>query len=177
MTSAQSSPYEATTSELVHRFAFSPVRCKILDGLLRYRCEIRGLGFNDGFQWLDGSFVEDIEGRDGRPPNDIDVVTFSHRPAGMNDAQVRSLLASRPDLFDHDRCKEAFHCDTTIVSLDTRPEWLVIQTRYWYGLYSHRRGDAAWKGMLQVPLHSDDDQASELLALASLDGDANAGAT
>ncbi|MDA1231040.1 MAG: hypothetical protein O2856_09720 [Planctomycetota bacterium] len=28
-----------------------------------------------GFQWLDGSFLEDIELGDGRPPRDLDVVT------------------------------------------------------------------------------------------------------
>jgi hypothetical protein len=78
MTSAHSSPYVITSSELVRRFSFSAPRCLILDGLIRYRAELRALGFVGGFQWLDGSFVEDIEGREARPPHDIDVVTFAH---------------------------------------------------------------------------------------------------
>jgi hypothetical protein len=59
-----------------------------------------------------------------------------------------------------------------IVNLSTAPEWLVTQTRYWYGLFSHRRADALWKGMLQLPLDSDDELART--ALATLQGDTDA---
>ena len=176
-TSANSSPYLVEASELVQRFATSTERCVILDGLLRYRAELRALGFVQGFQWLDGSFTENIEARENRPPKDVDLVTFSHRPAGMNDAAIQSTLAARPDLFDQERCKHQFHCDTNIVSLSARPEWLVTQTRYWYGLYSHRRGDALWKGMLQLPLDSDDTVARSILDRLLTRGDADAGPT
>lgn len=141
MTSPHSSPYIVTASELVQRFAFNGTRCVILGGLLRYRAELHALGFVQGFQWLDGSFVEDIEAREDRAPKDIDVVTFANPPVGLDNAQIKQLMASRPDLFDHDLCKQGFHCDTSIVNLTTSAEWLVTQTRYWYGLYSHRRGD------------------------------------
>lgn len=177
MSSASSSPYLVGASELVQRFATSTERCVILDGLLRYRAELRALGFVQGFQWLDGSFTENIEARESRPPKDVDLVTFSHRPAGMDDAAIKNLLATRPDLFDQERCKHQFHCDTNIVSLSTRPEWLVTQSRYWYGLYSHRRGDALWKGMLQLPLDSDDTVARSILAPLLTQGDADAGPT
>jgi hypothetical protein len=119
---------------------------------------------------LDGSFVEDIEGRAGRPPNDIDVVTFVHPPAGMDKPAINQMMRSRPDLFDHATCKQGFHCDTSIVNLTVSPEWLVTQVRYWYGLYSHRRGDALWKGLLQLPLDSDDSAASVTLSSLSLEG-------
>jgi hypothetical protein len=163
MTSAHSSPYIVTAVELVQRFAFSAPRCTILDGLLRYRAELRGLCFSQGFQWLDGSFVEDVETREDRAPNDIDVVTFAYPPAGMNKAEINRMMALHPDLFDHELCKKGFHCDTAIVNLTTSPEWLVAQTRYWYGLYSHRRGDTLWKGLLQLPLDSDDNLARATL--------------
>jgi hypothetical protein len=63
------------------------------------------------------------------------------------------------------------------VNLTTSPEWLVTQTRYWYGLFSHRRGDALWKGMLQLPLESDDDAATALLDARLNPGSEDAGAT
>jgi hypothetical protein len=163
MTSAHSSPYVVTASELVQHFGFSAARCVILDGLMRYRAELHSLGFLQGFQWLDGSFVEDVEARDSRAPNDIDVVTFAHPPAGMNSGEIKQMLATRPDLFNQDLCKQGFHCDTNVVNLTTSPEWLVTQTRYWYGLYSHRRGDALWKGMLQLRMDSDDIAARAML--------------
>ena len=70
-----------------------------------------------------------------------------------------------------------FHCDTNIVNLSAQPEWLVTQTRYWYGLYSHRRGDALWKGLLELPLDSNDDDARAILAPLMLQGDPDAGST
>lgn len=177
MNSAHSSPYLVTSSELVQRFASSRQRCIVLDGLLRYRSELRGLGFVQGFQWLDGSFVEDVEARENRPPNDIDVVTFAHGPAGMSAPHIKQMLGARPEIFEHERCKREFHCDTSIVNLSTAPEWLVLQTRYWYGLYSHRRGDALWKGMLQLPLNSDDDAARALIDPLMHQGEPDAGST
>lgn len=177
MSSASSSPYLVAASELVQRFATSVERCVILDGLLRYRAELRALGFVQGFQWLDGSFTENIEARENRAPKDVDLVTFAHRPAGKDDAAIKDMLAIRPDLFDQERCKHQFHCDTSIVNLSTTPEWLVTQSRYWYGLYSHRRGDALWKGMLQLPLDSDDTVARSILDRLLTQGDADAGPT
>src|SRR5580692_10607499 len=70
------SPYEATPAEVVARFATSGPRRVILRGYLDYRAALREAGFAEGYQWLDGSFVEDVERTEGRPPNDVDVVTF-----------------------------------------------------------------------------------------------------
>lgn len=176
LTHAHSSPYLVSTSELVQRFATSAPRSVILDGLLRYRSELRSLGFLNGFQWLDGSFVEDVEAREDRAPKDIDLVTFAHAPARMGKPQIIQMMASRPDLFDRDACKAGFLCDTFLVNLTSSPESLVTQTRYWYGLYSHRRGDALWKGLLQLPLDSDDLAARAMLDPLMPQGEAHAGA-
>ena len=92
MISAHSSPYVVTSSELVQRFAASEARRAVLDGLLHYRSELRGLGFLQGFQWLDGSFVEDVEAREGRAPGDIDLVTFAYPPAGMTKADINKMM-------------------------------------------------------------------------------------
>lgn len=177
MNSAHSSPYLVSSSELVQRFAISWPRCIVIDGLLRYRSQLRGVGFTHGFQWLDGSFVEDIEAREHRAPKDIDVVTFTHPLGGMSKAEINQMMETRPELFNLERCKQEFHCDTSIVNLATAPEWLVLQTRYWYGLYSHRRGDALWKGMLQLPLDSDDDNARAMLDPLMRQGEPNVGST
>lgn len=61
--------------------------------------------------------------------------------------------------------------------MTTKSEWLVTQTRYWYGLYSHRRGDALWKGILQLPLNSDDVAARAMLDPLMRQGDPHAGST
>lgn len=57
---AQRSPYEANVSDVVRRFATSAKRCDILRGWLSHRGRLHALGFVDGFQWLDGSFCEQL---------------------------------------------------------------------------------------------------------------------
>ena len=69
-------PYICTFEEVCQRFATAPERIEILRGCLAFRQELVRRGVN-GFQWLDGSFVEDIEAQEGRSPQDIDVVTVS----------------------------------------------------------------------------------------------------
>lgn len=163
LTQAQGSPYHLTALELVQRFAISPERGVILRGLLDYRSTLRGLGFVEGFQWLDGSFVENIEAHQNRPPNDVDVVTFAHAPAGLSATDIQALMDANPDMFVKERCLEKFRCDPMVINLGKRPEKLVQDVRYWYGLFSHRRGDHVWKGMLQIPLQSDDEIARGIL--------------
>ncbi len=98
--SAAMAPYQATLVEIVQRFASSPERVSILNGLLRYREKLRSYGIIDGFQWIDGSYLEDCEKHRSRPPSDIDLVTFAERPVHCSDlsswkdfvAQNRSSL-------------------------------------------------------------------------------------
>jgi hypothetical protein len=58
---AEMSPYRTTMVGVVERFAISLERIAILRGLLSYRDKLRELGLIDGHQWLDGSFVENVE--------------------------------------------------------------------------------------------------------------------
>ena len=76
------SPYTVSLSEVIKRHATSEARVRILTGLLDFRADLRAVGINDGLQWLDGSFVEDVEGIRGRAPADMDLVTFAHLPVG-----------------------------------------------------------------------------------------------
>ena len=48
-------------------------------GFLDFRALLHSLGINTGFQWLDGSFMENVELLEQRAPKDIDVVTLSYQ--------------------------------------------------------------------------------------------------
>ncbi|MCF5221032.1 hypothetical protein GIW34_22655, partial [Pseudomonas syringae] len=41
------------------------------------------MGIVSGIQWLNGSFMENVEMLEGRPPNDMDVVTFADVSAAI----------------------------------------------------------------------------------------------
>lgn len=157
------SPYAATAVEVVDRFATTQRRCEILRGYLDHRAAMRGIGIVDGFQWLDGSFVED------KTPRDIDIVTFFRRPANASlVAQIGHLAAANPNIFNRAAIKAHHHLDAFFVDLDGKAESIVELTRYFGGLFSHRRDDFLWKGMIKVSLASVDDA----VALALLNGKA-----
>lgn len=155
------SPYPCTVQELVDRFATSPQRKLILEGFLNLRGELFRLGLN-GFQWLDGSFLEDIEALEGRAPNDIDVVTFIEQPATQQD--LLKLILTNPTIMQRGVLKATYSVDHFLVPLCSKARSIVYQSRYWYGLFSHRRG-GLWKGMLAVELTdpTDDTTARAIL--------------
>jgi len=153
------SPYHTTMLDFVRRFAITDARILICQGLVDYRAELRQLGVK-GFQWLDGSFVENVESfRPQRPqPADIDVVTFAD--FGPQHGSRLSDLSRRS--------KSQHQVDGYFVSLLDPPEKIVDRTAYWFGLFGHRRTDGAWKGMVQVDLGtSDQDSAQHLQSLKS----------
>ena len=140
-------------------------RREIFRGLLAYRQALNGLGLTIGFQWLSGSFFEDIEGLESRPPRDVDVVTFCHRPPGaQTDADWDAFQVANAPLFDPPQIKAAFRCDAYFVDLDIVPWAVVLHTRYWFGLFAHRRG-GLWKGLLEIPLavSNDDNDAAAMV--------------
>lgn len=151
--SAERSPYAVSLSDLTLRFGTSPERRRILEGFLRYRGRLHVAGFTTGFQWLDGSFLENIERLEGRAPKDLDVVTFFRLPDGVaEDAAV----ARDPDAFPRTRAARAlfklnFFVQPHFVNLNSQSERIVKLSAYWYSVWSHRR-DTSWKGYLQVGL-------------------------
>jgi hypothetical protein len=157
-TSAERSPYAVSLSEFVLRFATSTKRQQVLAGYLRHRNRLHTAGLTTGFQWIDGSFLENIEVTESRDPNDVDVVTFFSLPVGSTQQQV---VARAPDAFPITHAerlafKSVFFVDPYFVSLGSRPPLLVQQSAYWYSMWSHRR-DAIWKGYLQVNLDPSED--------------------
>lgn len=160
--SARRAPYVVTMIEVVERYAFSKQRRTILRGLLALRRGLSAAGMTEGFQWLDGSFVEDVETHRSRPPADIDVVSFV--PLG-DAAQQRALLSRYPDFFVPAKTKKRFYVDAYYRNLDDPHDQNTVRwTAYWYSMWAHRRGDQLWKGFLEVPLSAgDDDEAMRRL--------------
>lgn len=161
-TSFNRSPYSAVLPDLILRFGNTPPRQEILRGYLSFRSALHDAGLVRGFQWIDGSFLENIEEIENRDPEDIDVVTFYYLPDGQTQ---ESLARNSPRLFNKRLNKEDYHVDAYYIQLnETPPEALVGQSAYWYSVWSHRRS-GLWKGFLQVDLSTHDDQ----VALTNLD--------
>ncbi|MGY2199058.1 DUF6932 family protein [Pseudomonas gingeri] len=156
-------PYEVALAQIVERFATSVERCDILKGYLAHRAELHKMGMKTGFQWLDGSFTEDIEMLEHRSPRDIDVVTFTAADdtffGNLGDHEINLLGGDRENL------KKEFRIDFYIQSLLDPAESLVAMTTYWYGMWSHRR-TGQWKGFLKVDLSPAQDVDAENLLVA-----------
>jgi len=144
------SPYTVSIDVLVDYFSFSEKRIEILYGLLLYRKELYEIGIIDGFQWIDGSFVEKVEEAESRDPRDVDVVTFYALPNGQTQT---SLLKDHSELFNHERIKSTFLVDSYYQQLgDKLSKNQIVRISYWYSMWSHRR-DGIWKGFIQVDLN------------------------
>lgn len=154
-------PYATTALEVVSALGTSENRRAILRGWIAHRARLRELGFTSGFQWLDGSFVE------AKEPHDLDVVSYVRRPpAAATPALLLPIMQANPDVFDRAQAKDDYQLDAFFVDMDATPETVVQLTAYWLGLFSHRREDMLWKGMLKVDL---DGEADDQMALEALD--------
>jgi hypothetical protein len=164
--SPERSPYTVYLTDFVLRFGQTQPRLVVLDGFLKYRAALHSAGLVSGFQWLDGSFLENVEILEARAPNDIDVVTFFDLPAGKSQMYIQQQF---PDLFPssriaHQKLKDTYCVDAYYEDLGKPPSRLVRQSSYWYSMWSHRRNQA-WKGYLQIDLAPNDDSS----AIAQLD--------
>lgn len=151
--SADRSPYRCSLQELVDYFGTSQSRIGLLQGFLQYREAMHQLGLVQGYQWINGSFAQDVERLEGRPPGDIDIVNLLYLPAGYNQ---KSFVAAHPqavDVFDPARAKALFGMDAyTFVLGGKATTQFVRQVTYWYSMWSHRKQDNAWKGFVEVDL-------------------------
>ena len=143
------SPYPATLAEVVARFGGAPERRRLLSGLLAHRAELHQAGLVSGFQWIDGSFSEDIKWLEDREPRDLDVVTFYRLPGGGTEEP--SLGPLRAEAGQRG-------IDAHFVPMDpAKMEEVAATLAYWNSLWGHRR-DGQWKGYLQVDLSRDEDE-------------------
>lgn len=128
---------------------------------------MRKMGVEIVSQWLNGSFVENVEISQGRPPNDIDVMTFLRRPAHAQDDQAfGTLVAANIDIFNATQCKAKYRCDHYVTDLG---HISIEQVCYWHSLFSHNRS-GAWKGYLSVrdEGEAEDDDVRRQLVLAGM---------
>lgn len=163
----EGSPYRANLTEVIARFGHTAERRRLLAGLIRYRRTLRSIGFTRGFQWIGGSFVDDVETREGRPPNDIDTFFFLHSPPGIeHELQLVTFLAEHAQLFDKAYTKPNFLCDGGILPLDGRwfahsAESHVLKIAEHAQLYSRARSNEI-RGFIQLGFESlDDDRTAE----------------
>lgn len=163
---ADLSPFPSTSVELCEALGMTPERRAILQGLLNLRHLLRHVGLGQGFQWLDGSFMEDVEHAQNRAPGDIDVVTFVAYPLNAAFLQPGAPGAV---LSDHAGVKNQFNVDHFVVNLIWPGDVIVEYTRYWAGLFSHSKATGVWKGMLRLELDAaaDDAAAAQILAAAN----------
>lgn len=161
---AAMAPYSATPVEVVKQFAITQERKDIMLGFLNYRQCLRKAGITDGFQWIDGSFVEDCEKNCGRPPNDIDLVTFAERPTNFtDDNQWQIFVNTNIDIFNPKTTKTLYRCDAYYVDMKLPSRIIVSRTKYWFCLFSHQRISYLWKGMIEIPLQANDQDVFKLL--------------
>lgn len=158
------SPFECTTFELCQKFSTSKERIEILQKFLDFRKRTVNSGIKVGFQWLDGSFLENIEESEGRNPNDLDVVTF-YGGLTMNDQFMAKTFF--PEFFSPKMAREKFSVDHYAIDFNFDPDVTIDQTRYWLQLFTHKR-NGIWKGMLKIPLNTVKDDENALNYLKSL---------
>jgi hypothetical protein len=160
----QLSPYQCSSVELCKRFGTTPERRDILGKFLNFRERLSQEGVTTGFQWLDGSFLEDVEKRDGRAPRDLDLVTVFWG----YDIPFQMTLADRfPEFANPTLSKTNYSLDHYPMDAGYRPDVTVEMTRYWILLFSHNRLKL-WKGMLKIDLNTPIEDATARQELARL---------
>lgn len=165
------SPYAANMGEIVATLASTPLRIQLLKNLIAYRALLASDGYLSGLQFIDGSFVENVEVIESRPPRDIDVFSFLNLPSKYT-ADPALWVASglafwQGEIADFNKNKVRYSLDTYALSLDgLQLSQLIQAVIYWYGLFSHRRATHAWKGFVAIPL----DPAADQAALTALGG-------
>ena len=101
----------------------------MLKGFLGYRGELHRIGIEDGIQWIDGSFLEDVETIEHRAPRDLDVVSFFNTPNDLN------ISEEDIKLFDQAVAKDRFSIDAYFVELNqVSPRELTLLSAYWYSM-------------------------------------------
>jgi hypothetical protein len=68
-------------------------------------------------------------------------------------------------LFDRAQTKANYHCDALYVDLTLGAYDVVSLSRYYFGLFSHQRVTAVWKGMLEIDFPLADTDAGARSAL------------
>lgn len=153
------SPYKTDIMEFCRHFATSQERIEILKGFVQFRLDCIRFGVCHGFQWIDGSFIEDIEKSDKRAPRDIDVVTFLFNLT----RNQKLIIANQFKAFvNPGMSKMTYHVDHYLVEADSNPVTTISMVKYWNQLFGHNR-KGVWKGMVKIPLCADNQADTDAL--------------
>jgi uncharacterized protein DUF6932 len=150
------SPYECSTRELCDKLGTTTERRKLLTWLLDVRERIvkesRG---TTGFQLIGGSFLEQIEVLENRPPRDLDIVTVF----GFGQTPEQAPERNSP---------EAGLINVSGAASPKVLRSIIFWTQEWIQRLSHTR-DGRWRGMLKIELNTplDDARARMILAATS----------
>lgn len=144
------SPYPCNSLEICQKLGTTKERVEILKGLIVFRQRMMENGIVDGFQWLDGSFIENIEVTENRPPNDLDLVTFF---GGLTIEEQKVKRTKFIEFFNPTLAKNNYKLDHYFVDYSFRPEVTIEMTRYWIQLFTHNRL-GVWKGILRLELNT-----------------------
>ena len=166
-TTSERSPYWTSMADLAAAFGTTAHRRQLLRNLIAYRALLAGEGYVGGIQFIDGSFVENVETVAGRDPGDIDVLSILNVPPRYvtNPAawQANGFPFWQAEIVDRNRNKDRFKLDTYAVLLEelqAQPMSLIDHVIYWYSLFSHQRDTFAWKGFAGLALDPIGDQAA-----------------
>ena len=103
---------------------------------------------------MDGSFVENKE------PDDLDVVTLLGADEISEDKELAAYALG--PFTNRDAVKKIFEMDGIIVDMDGDRGVMLDRIGFLLTLFSHRREDFIWKGILSIPIASaDNDDSAE----------------
>ena len=161
-TTSTRSPYPTTMREVVRRFGTSDHRRRLIKNLLAYRSVLHARGYDRGLQLVNGSFVEDVETREGRNPGDIDVFSFLVRPTKYKDNEAlwrtTGILEWCDVIANRAMNKSRYQLDTYAIAVDQHNALgLIVETVYWSSLFAHKRVTHEWKGFLRIAIDAADD--------------------
>ena len=164
-TSHARSPYGVTMTELAAGLGTTSHRQGLLRNLITYRQLLANEGYVSGIQFVDGSFVENVEINASRPPSDIDVFSILCRPAKYTaDPPIwvsNGIPFWQDEIANRVKNKSRFGLDTyALLFEELTPDDLIRNTIYWYSLFSHQRSTLAWKGFVTLSLDPVADQAA-----------------
>lgn len=148
---ANHSPYVCSILEFCEKFATTEIRIDLLTNFIKFRIKIHESEITSGFQWVDGSFLEDKEKILGEDPSDIDVATFFQVTSPNT---VDKINSDFPEFFQRKLAKNKYKLDHLLIHVPAlNPYQLIRNTNFISKLFSYsRRG--VYKGMVEIHLNS-----------------------
>lgn len=152
-----SSPYEISMKDLTIIFGYNKQRQSIISGFTGFRKLLLKYGFDSGFFWIGGSFVELSEKTIGRDPNDMDLVYFMNKPKNINTiTEYQQYLSAIKKVFARRTIKAEYRVDCFFHDLIPiydwySPEAYIRKIAEWYAVFSTaREGGRMTKGFLRM---------------------------